>query len=629
MKQWIRWPGLIAFVVITVLLVAGWLFAAGPLIKYALETAGSQAAGAKVDVESVDLTLSPLGIVVQGVHVTDADSPMTNVVSIGKAEADVSFVPLLLGKGIIEEMSLTGVVFGTPRTISGAIVTKKTSAEKQQTESQSAEADPSKQADQPASKDEDALAGMSQALPSADEVLAREPLKTVEQGKAFKQSYDTHKQNIDEALANVPDSAALKNYETQLNSIINGRFKSVDDFKQRKKALDKLQKQFKKDKAAVAAAKKAIAQGKKDINENWKGLSSAPESDYETLVGKYSLSGQGVANLSALLFGAQGGEWAEKGLYYYEKLSPLLASDEETAKDGASEGAADPSVNGRYVHFKTDRPLPDLWIKRLAFSTMVDGDDVAVTVNNISSQQHVTGLATTMVVRSSQLGDMKNLVLNAVLDRTSSKAVDKFDLAVEKLDVQKMDLGMAGLKLVSSDVTIDGQGEIIEGNITALAKAGFTQSKFTTKDRTLVAKELNSALQKIPNFDVNINAKGKLKSPKVGFDSDLDNKLQTIFNQALKDKQKAFEKELKDKLKQKMLSYAGDHKALLKDLGVQDGNMKNLDKKINDLSRKKLASYEDQKKREAREAAKKKEEALKKKQKELEEKAKEKFKKLF
>ena len=121
MIKWIRWSGLISFVVIITILVLLWLLAAGPLIKMALETAGTKVAEAKVDIHHVDLTLNPLGVVVEGIHITDADNPMTNLISIDRTDADLALIPLLLGKGIIENMSMTGVAFGTERTQSGAL----------------------------------------------------------------------------------------------------------------------------------------------------------------------------------------------------------------------------------------------------------------------------------------------------------------------------------------------------------------------------------------------------------------------------------------------------------------------------------------------------------------------------
>ncbi len=620
MKQWIRWPGLIGFIVVAGLLVAGWLFAAGPLMKMALESAGSKAVGAKVDIASVDLTLNPVGVVIQGVQVADAKSPMTNVVSIERAVADVAFVPLLLGKGIVEELSLSGVAFGTARSTSGALPVEAPSEEvaEEKAAAQASADETQEVASKKAEAESSALDNMAQALPSTDEVLAREPLKTVEHGKAFKQSYQTHRAEIDQAIANVPNAQALKQYETRLNAIINGRFESIEDFKQRKKEFDELNKQFKQDKAAVAAAKKAISVGKKELNEKWKLLKDAPESDYEQLKGKYSLDNQGIANLSGLLFGGESAQYALQALEIYEKIAPLLASD-ETAEEELAEEDKDPAVHGRYVHFKTDRPLPNLWIKKVAFTSTMDQGDIAVSVNNITDQQDVIAKPTTLVIRSASFGAAQNILLNGVMDRRQKQAVDRFDLQVDNYRVKKMDLGMAGLKLDSSQVAINAKGSITDGQLSLDGRAQFTQAKFSTKDRTLVAKELNNALTKIPSFDLNADANGPLRSPKVGFNSDLDEKLQAIFNQVIKDKQKAFEKELKAKLKEQMLAYAGDYQGLLKELGVADGDMSKLDKKITELSRKKMASFEDQKKREAQEAAKKKEAELKRKQKEKEE----------
>ena len=73
MKQWIRWSGLVGFIAITTLLVLGWLFAAGPIIKYSIERFGSQAANAKVEVEGVDLTFDPFGIEIKQLTVANAD----------------------------------------------------------------------------------------------------------------------------------------------------------------------------------------------------------------------------------------------------------------------------------------------------------------------------------------------------------------------------------------------------------------------------------------------------------------------------------------------------------------------------------------------------------------------------
>ena len=130
MLKWIRWSGLIGFVVVVGLLAAFWLFAAGPLIKMGIEKFGSDAVGAKVDVADVSLDFSPLSLTITGVQVADKDAPMENVVSFEKAVANLEPFPLLLGKAIVPDLTLEGVALGTDRSESGALPIKKQETKK-------------------------------------------------------------------------------------------------------------------------------------------------------------------------------------------------------------------------------------------------------------------------------------------------------------------------------------------------------------------------------------------------------------------------------------------------------------------------------------------------------------------
>jgi len=56
----IRWWGLAAFFGLILILALAWYFLAPVIIKNSIENLGSEALGAKVEIESVDLTLFPL-----------------------------------------------------------------------------------------------------------------------------------------------------------------------------------------------------------------------------------------------------------------------------------------------------------------------------------------------------------------------------------------------------------------------------------------------------------------------------------------------------------------------------------------------------------------------------------------
>ncbi len=642
MKQWIRWSGLAGFIVISAAFVGIWFFAAAPLIKYSIETFGSQAAKAQVEVEAVALTFDPFGIEITGVQVANSDKPMENLMQFERAVADIELLPLLLGKGIVNEVALTGMAFSTPRKTSGALTENSNQSQEAEPGSKKAEGgDESSDNTEAKGKEQPA----SQQLPSADELLAREPLLTEQRGKAFKQSFETIKADSDKAIAALPNADSFASYEDDFNRITSGRFESVKDFQQRKKEFEALKKRIKQDQQAIADAKKILSQGKKDLSEQWPKLQSAPEEDFDNLKGKYKLDGAGVANLSRLLFGDKVGQWSEQGLYWYEKVRPFLVSDEEEAEETKKAERSE----GRFVHFETDRPLPDLLIRQLQLAiALPEIGNLAVKVEDITHQQAVINRPTRLFASGQQLNNMQSLELTGVLDHRASPGKDVFDLDVQKMALNNYDVGAMGLKLNRSQLDIKGQVQLVDGELDATSQALFSKTKFSSKDKTQVAKEMAKALAKIDQFTIDASAKGPLTSPKVGIRSDLDRKLNTAFNQRLKERQQELEKQLQNKLNDKLLSYAGSYKEQLKAMDLANGSLADKQQKLTKLASSEMSSFEEQKKAEAkrkleqerkakeaklaeekRKAEAKAKAAADKKRKQLEQEAKKKLKNLF
>lgn len=637
MKQWIRWSGLLGFIVITAILVLAWLFAVGPIIKYSIESFGSKAAKAKVEVADVSLTFDPFGIEISGVQVADADNPMENVIQFERAVADIDVFPLLLGKGIVNQLTLTGVAFATPRDISGALAASEVNAD-----GQTDNTDASSDADGRSVNDthQSSRQASPQALPSADELLAREPLLTEQRGREFEKSLNTIKTDSDSALAALPSSEDFAAYEDEFNRLTSARFDSLQDFQQRKKEFERLKKRIKEDQKAIKHAQTVLSQGRDSIKQQWSVLQDSPEQDFNQLKSKYQLDGAGVANLSRLMFGDTVGEWAEEGLHWYEKIRPFLISDsvdEDTANGVAL--AEKQRQEGRFVHFASDRPLPDLLIKKvqLAVNLPQNKGQVAINVYDITHQQRVTNKPIRLVAVGENLNGMRALSVKGTLDYRGDIGQERFDLIVQELQVTNYNVGAMGLILNQSQVDVAGQAQLTAGELDAKVKAEFSQASFTSKDNTQLAKEMVLALKKIDRFNINASAKGELISPKVEIGSDLDQKLNSAFNQRVKDKQKELEQQLKRKLNDKLLSYAGSYKEQLNGMGLADESLANQQGKLKNLAKTELSSFEDQQKAEAQQKLDAKREAEKakakaaadKKRKQLEKDAKEKFKRLF
>ena len=631
MTKWIRWSGLAGFIFVSALIVCFWLFAAGPLTKLAIESFGSRALGAKVDVADVSFGLNPMTITVSGVQLTDKDKPMENIVSFETAVANIEPFPLLLGKAIIPQLSLEGVATGTPRSESGAI--KKTN--KKQTETSSL-------ADSKPAANDTSAESKSQTLPSADEILERESLLTEQAGDAFEKAYESHSQNIEQSLANLPTEDSIKQYEVQLNKLLTGKFKNLEDFKQRKRELDALRNQFKQDKQAIADAQQAIAQGKSDMKEKFNALKAAPKQDLNNIKSKYTLDGAGASNLTALLFGEDAGGYAQTTLEYYEKVRPLLV-DEATQATKAELKAK--RLEGRFVQFETDRPQPDFWVKTLTFTMSLPQvgqpaqslGDVAVNVLDITHQQDVINRPTLVKGKGVNLRNIESLTINGVLDHRTSPGKDSFTLEVQNWQLNKVKLGLAGLRMDNSVTDVSAKGVLIDGQLSASGQARFNQATFSSKDRTMLAKEMVAALKTIDTFVVNGRAKGPLTDPSMSINSDLDKQLNSAFDQRIAQKQQELENKIKAKLNDKLMSYAGDYQAQLKSLNLTEGNLASKGDALEKLGKQELSSYQDQLKAEAKakadaEKARAKAKAkadAERKRKELERKAKEKLKDLF
>ena len=625
MKQWIRWSGLLTFTIILALLVLGWMFAAAPIIKYSIETFGSQAAGAKVEVGEVKLNFAPLGVEILNVQVANSDTPMENLVEFEQAIADLELMPLLLGKGIINNLSLSGVEFSTSRLTSGAL-DEDSESENESTKEATAQKEDS------AEKGlvDSGLDSMQQSLPTADELLAREPLLTEQRGKAFQQQFKQSQQAINKSMAAIPNEQALAHYEDEFDRIINGRFKSVDDFNQRKKEFEQLKKRIKTDKKAIQAAAKAVTNAKTELQKQWPQLQAAPGQDFSNLKSKYQLDGAGVGNLSRLLFGEQAGQWSQQALYWYEKAKPFLTSEESEEEVASTEQSR---KFGRYVHFPTERPLPDFLIVKTELKVSLAQGDFDIRIDDITHQQSIINRPTIITAKGKNLQDIAAMNFNGVLDHRVKPSLDRFDFNINNMAVKNYNLGAMGLKLNRSEVTVVAWAELSDGIINAQGNGVFNASKFSSKDKTVMAKEMVSALAKIKRFNIDAGAVGQLTKPELSFKSDLEDQLSSAFSRRLKEKQNELEKQLKDKLNNKLLSYAGDYQQQLKKLDLASGSFSSKQDKLKQLADSELSSFKEQQQQDAQDKLdkerRKAEDKAAKQQKDLENKLKDKFKKLF
>jgi len=112
-------------ILIPILLVAGLFVFRNSIATSFIEKTGSAIAGAKVEVDGVNIIPFSLNMMWERLQVTDKNNTMTNLFETESCVFELSFKPLTAGKILIENMQIDNLHFGTAREKDGKLPPKK------------------------------------------------------------------------------------------------------------------------------------------------------------------------------------------------------------------------------------------------------------------------------------------------------------------------------------------------------------------------------------------------------------------------------------------------------------------------------------------------------------------------
>ena len=583
MKSVIRWQGLAAFVVLVGLLAGFFLLFADSLLKSVIEKQGSNLAGAKVELADVSLRLQPAGIELHGLQVADAGQPMRNVVTIEHIALLVDPWKALMGQLIIDQADVTGMRFDTPRSTSGAL-------EKKPAPVREEPAEPSFASQQFA-----ALAGN---LPDSKTLLQREPLLLDQRSDELQQSYDNKKDRWHELQQQLPDQQRLDEYQQRLDTILQGKISSLEDFRAREAALKQLKQDIRNDRALLQSASDFVSNSERELAQQLGALKKAPGEDVERISGKYGLDDQGISNAAALLFGDKLAAYLQQALYWYRKLSPYLASDEKKAEPKKQR------MQGRFVRFAEAEPLPDILLRELHASALLEAGPLAVDLRDVTHQQDILGRPSRLQLSSAALRNIGHLELSAVFDYRGVDNHSRADFAVSDMRVENYRISGGSdlpLQLASAMTDIHGELRLARDSLSGQLLAQVQQAQFRGEGKNAVAKALLEALAGIQRFDIEADISGRPASPDIDLRSDIDKQLKKALDAQLAARKAAFRQQLEDELAARL-------DAQLSRIGMEPlAGGTDLDQRIGQLDemlKSQLADYQQQQKQEAKDKAK-------------------------
>lgn len=596
MTSWIRWSGLAVFSLLTTLLILIWLLLLPWLLEWGIESSGEKVFGAKVEVGNVDLAFSPLGFSVFDVQVADRDQPMRNLFSIDAVDAQTELFPLLMSKVIVPEMRVQGMRLGTARQYSGALDDTKQAGSKQ-----SAETGGSRDSTVPE---------VSAELPGVDELLAREPLRTVAAGKEFEASYRQTKARIEASISQLPDEKKLKRLEQEVKALSEGKIKNLSDFQKKKEEFDRLKGKVKTLRKEVSHARKTVSEGVETLRSQYQVLRDAPEEDLARLRERYGFDGVGAVNVLGLLAGGETGDMARQALEYYQYIDGFLSGDENSADDESTQARDEQNAEqqraaGRFIHFDSDTPLPDIWIKNLELDlALAEPNDtkagqlhyLEMQIADISHQQALTGKPLSFQARmraDQKLGEQR-LEASGSFDRRGSSAYDSLQLSLHAWPLSDVDLGSGSLKLTAAEAEVDLKAHVLNAQLDVNSIASITNARFGGGGEGKTQATLLSVLQKMKAFELQLFAQGEVQSPDLRISSDLDKRIKAAFKAELSEQAAGYEGELKQKLQARMGQYAGDYSQYVERLSLTEGTLEDQSGMLEGLLEQQMASYKNE-----------------------------------
>lgn len=562
--KWIRWQGSITFLAFVAIVAALWFVFIDSFVERMIEKTGTRVNGAKVELGNCDLTLFPGGLTLTRLQVTNPDEPMMNALEIEEITLSLDTFNLLRRKVIIEEMTVRGVQFNTPRKNSGAIKSRPSLAGKEGIGAKVC------------SEFEFSLPSFK--IPNAKDILNKEELLSLKNMESLRADIQSEYNNLNIQLEGLPGTKQFDAYKQRIDKLKSGAKGGIKGILGSAGELKSVYDELKSDLDRIKKAQKEFSEKAASLKTRVARVAEALLEDVRRLKEKYSLSPEALEDVSQKLLGSKLCGWMEKAIAIYEKSKPVLERSTGAQKKGKEEKGPDVikplRAKGVDVRFKEHAPLPDFLIRLASVSVELDSGRLVGKVENITPDQDILGIPLTFNFSAEGLKDTKSLGLQGVLNHidpirpsdTLNLVVAGYqfkDLALFESDVLRMVLkeGLANLKL---DATLIGSKIRVE------LVAGFQSVKISTalkEDAGPLVDAIVSSLSDIKALNFKADVSGTFEDYDIQLSSDLDTVLKHAVGSLIKEKAALLEGDLRSAIAEKVKSPLGD---LKKDLGGFD-----------------------------------------------------------
>ncbi len=410
-------------------------------VESGLETAGEQLTGARVDIDDLHVSLSPLAIQFVRMQVADPQNTWTNLFETRRVRFALNTGQFLRGRYIIETMEVNDLLVGTKRSTDGSLPGgRSVTAGSGRTSTFSALA----------------LSAFEQSVgktPIFDPAVLRRGLNVDSLIKAV-------------GLRSVAHIETLRTQAIAASQQWSGTLADIENAKRRLAEIDSSLRLITpaslKDVAAIAAAITTVDNARQSVNavvttftarqasvtadiERLSASVGAIEGiaaeDYRKILSVARLPDVSAMGLAGALFGKQLKNDVTRYLHYVDWVRehiPATGTEPEMQKP--------PRMKGQDVHFHADRAYPHFWIRNIIISGGTDPKQdpdffyAKGQVKNITNDQRITRLPLTIDLTATR-GDEVRATVSGLFDRTKDTPLDEYKATITGVPLAAFEIG--------------------------------------------------------------------------------------------------------------------------------------------------------------------------------------------
>lgn len=593
--KFIRLNFIIPAVIVIALITAFNILFFDILLKKAFIATGEMIFGAKVEVDSLKTSFIHLSLEMTGLKCADRNDYFKNVIDIDQIKFQAKFSPLLRKKIVIDEMSVTGLKWGTERKTSGKLPPKKEKKFEKKKKKDGMFSKFFEGAKNKATSEfnnlpaVDAFAKIEAQTKNFDvnSLINAADLQSLNEINKLSAETEAKYNNYKTKISGYKIEEKIEETKTLINDISKTKSFALSDISASAGKIEKL----KENKKELESILKDLNNAKKDLTESvnfTKQIQGMINKDIDSLSSKVALPGLDTRNISRILFGQQWINRTDKIIYYMSLVKKYMP--EKKAEKEVKE-----RQKGRDIIFK-QKQYPDLLISKInitgttAKNSKTQGINFSGFIKNITSSPDMIGSPVTLEIKGND--GSRSLLVEGIFDYRGNASDNILKITLKGLSGSALNIPDNDyLPLINTgNMNMYGIFSLKDNKFLCSADIKLADIKEKQIPENAAMKYIVKITNSIKSFSVSAKAGVNDKNEsEFNISSDIDKKISeavsSLFaSQIAEVKEKArseINKMIQEKQKQLEEKLGADKDSLLKDINLKTKTISDITESVN------------------------------------------------